>query len=204
MWCHKCCKAIKTKIMDTDKCVPPPLPFVYWFGLQNIRCQKCCRAIKTKIMDTDKHVLPPIPFVYWFELQNMKRHKCCRVIKTKIMDTDKCVLPPIPFAYWFELQNMRCHKCCRAIKTKIIRVAYQCPLQNLRPMDGVKNSFVKMVSHQTVSLWQLWCQSRSVSERIWSVCTGWRNFQTFLNGRSRRQKRPPSWSRSWSRQPWRG
>ena len=34
--------------MDTDKCVLPPIPFVYCFGLQNLRCHMSCRAMKNK------------------------------------------------------------------------------------------------------------------------------------------------------------
>ena len=34
--------------MDTDKRVLPPIPFVYCFGLQNLRRHMCCRAIKNK------------------------------------------------------------------------------------------------------------------------------------------------------------
>ena len=34
--------------IETDKCVAPPITFVYWFGLQNLRRHMCCRAIKTK------------------------------------------------------------------------------------------------------------------------------------------------------------
>ena len=33
-------------IMDTDNRVAPPILFVYWFGLQNLRRHMCCRAKK--------------------------------------------------------------------------------------------------------------------------------------------------------------
>ena len=33
-----------------DKRVASPIPFVYWFGLQNLRRHMCCRAIKTTII----------------------------------------------------------------------------------------------------------------------------------------------------------
>ena len=36
--------------METDKRVAPPIPFAYWFGLQNLRHHMCCRAIKTKLI----------------------------------------------------------------------------------------------------------------------------------------------------------
>ena len=36
--------------MDTDNRVAPPIQFVYWFGLQNLRRHMCCRAIKTKLI----------------------------------------------------------------------------------------------------------------------------------------------------------
>ena len=36
--------------MDTDNHVAPPIPFVYWFELQNLRCHMCCREIKTKLI----------------------------------------------------------------------------------------------------------------------------------------------------------
>ena len=36
--------------METDKRVVPPIPFVYWFGLQNLRRHMCGRANKTTII----------------------------------------------------------------------------------------------------------------------------------------------------------
>ena len=33
-----------------DKRVASPIPFVYWFGLQNLRRHMWCRAIKTKLI----------------------------------------------------------------------------------------------------------------------------------------------------------
>ena len=39
-----------TVSMDTDNRVAPPIPFVYWFCLQNLRRHMCCRAIKTKLI----------------------------------------------------------------------------------------------------------------------------------------------------------
>ena len=41
-------KDINWFIIETDKRVAPPIPFVYWLGLQNLRRHMCCRAIKTK------------------------------------------------------------------------------------------------------------------------------------------------------------
>ena len=38
--------------METDKRAGTPIPFVYWFGLQNLRRYNvCCRAIKTKVTE---------------------------------------------------------------------------------------------------------------------------------------------------------
>ena len=34
--------------------VVPPIPFVYWFGLQHLRRHMCCRAIKTTIIGRDR------------------------------------------------------------------------------------------------------------------------------------------------------
>ena len=39
----------KKKRMDTEKRVAHPKPFVYWFGLQNLRRHMCCRTSKTKL-----------------------------------------------------------------------------------------------------------------------------------------------------------
>ena len=36
--------------MDTDNRVALPIPFVYWFCLQNLQCHMCCRVIKTKLI----------------------------------------------------------------------------------------------------------------------------------------------------------
>ena len=47
----KCTKMISLTQMGTDKRVATPIPFVYWFGLQNLRCRICCRAIKTKVIE---------------------------------------------------------------------------------------------------------------------------------------------------------
>ena len=41
----------EVETMDTDKCVAPPITFVYYFGLQNLRRQMCCRAINNNYMD---------------------------------------------------------------------------------------------------------------------------------------------------------
>ena len=35
---------------ETDKRVAPPIPCVYWFGLQNLRHHMCCRAIIPKLL----------------------------------------------------------------------------------------------------------------------------------------------------------
>ena len=43
------CGACKWKI-ETDKRVAPPIMFVYWIGLQNLKRHMCCRAIKTKLI----------------------------------------------------------------------------------------------------------------------------------------------------------
>ena len=37
-------------IMDTAKYVAPPIPFVYWFGLQNLIRHMYCREIKIKLI----------------------------------------------------------------------------------------------------------------------------------------------------------
>ena len=37
--------------MKNDQQVAIPIPFLYWFGLQNLRCYKCCRAIKTEVIE---------------------------------------------------------------------------------------------------------------------------------------------------------
>ena len=40
--------------METDKRVMAPIPYVYLFGLQNLRCNiPCYRANKTKVIDVN-------------------------------------------------------------------------------------------------------------------------------------------------------
>ena len=44
------------RTMDTDNRVAPPIPFVYYFCLQNLQCHMCCSAIKTKLSGRGKRL----------------------------------------------------------------------------------------------------------------------------------------------------
>ena len=60
--------------METDKRVMAPIPYVYLFGLQNLRCNiPCYRANKTKVIDV-KSIAYQCPLKLTLKAAHTKDH----------------------------------------------------------------------------------------------------------------------------------
>ena len=62
----------KNCVMDTDDRVAHPIPFVYWFGLQNLRRHMCCSPIKTKHIGVAS-ITYPVSIVGWGKEKYQKK-----------------------------------------------------------------------------------------------------------------------------------